>query len=1838
MPHIRDCTFEETLHQGLETVVCRVKHLPSGAFWVVKMTIPGSYQQRAIGRLVHEERMLARLANVRGVVRSIGIERDGMDAVLFLEDQRLQSLDRVLAERGRLSLEDALSVGLEASRVLEGVHAVGIVHKDIKPQNVLWDESKQRLTLLDFAIASELAEEAAEAAVPEALEGTLAYMSPEQTGRLVRGVDVRTDLYSLGIVLFELLCGHRPFVETDPLALVHAHLAKPIPALEAIVPNLPPIVARIVEHCLEKHPEKRYQTARGLAADLNHCVEQFRQHGKITEFELGRKDYSYEIHLPQSLVSREREAAEIKQAFDRAAHGAAEVLLLGGTSGVGKTALVRSVYEEIARVGRGLLLSGKHDQLGRSVPYAALAQALGGFLRNVAASSKSGFEAWRKRIERALGPLSRVIADIVPELEWLMGEIAPLPAVPPEMSYNRLKLAWIEFIRVVADVSPPLVLFLDDMQWVDPASLEILKTLLTDVGRKNLLVIAAYRDNEVDAAHPLWNLIEAVERIGGESTRLSLGPLDENAVSEWLSVALSMELERVTSLARVLYAKTRGNPFFLGQLLLELHRQKWVFRDVETGAWTWDLDAVARANITDNVVELMQRNVVELPLATQALLGRAACAGHTFSLADLSILAEREPAAVAEELHSALLAGLILPIDGHYREARVLVADDHAVDASYRFLHDRVQQAFYERMDIEQRTLTHLSIGRRLQRVFDAQAGSNQKLLELVRHLNLGSSILETESERKHLARLDLKAAKAAKANGSYRLQANLVEQAQALLGADVWQDEPEVAFELALERIEADYMLREFDEVHRRGLELLAKPLPRYARLTVQGIRVQSCQVCGQFREGERIGLEALAREGITFPESNEACMMHSFIHLAECEEWFAEHRDGFSRMPEESSREHYLQDVIELGVGFCAAFGSRPTLGGAVILRNILAIIERGTLTLASPYFMAAIVGIRAMVLGRYRDDVLWARQGLETARRMSSPYLAECMYMEAFYMPHHQSMRNAREVFQEVIRTGLAMGSFVGTSWGLMGELYCVDVWPGRPLSPVLAEIKARDESMKRYGDGMGQHGLALMKSIVEFTHLPQNAEPDPNTLWLETSSQVLMAAGDSYIAELARIEETHLYLAFGYWQRALEHADEAERHRGECFAACPVTELPLWRGLAAGKVFSQVRDASQRRELFERMEIGLARLRYFVEGCAENFLHKLRLLEAEYARVLGNGDDAAAKYDEAILLARQEGFLQIEALAAHFCAQFYLERGRERIGALYLQNAHDAYTKWEAAALVGHLERTYPEVFRRESRPDKPPRATMTTTTNTTSHRDLDVHTVVRAAQALAGELDPERVVGRLMELCLANAGAERGALVLVENEVLALVARMSAQDMRIETGLSVPLGECKDVPATVIHYVVRSRAPVVVPDLSIEKRFSDDPHIVMRRVRSLLALPMMHAGRLGGVLYLEHGTVPAAFPPSRVEMVSVLVSQATIAVENAKLVRNIEAQVRALEARNREVQELNDELRRQIAQRSRRIMDSLLPMDEQMAGDSFLPDSVIGDCYRVIRLVGEGAMGAVYEVERTTDGKHLAAKLLNHNPDRADLSRFVREAQILASLSHPNLISIYDVDVTDAGILYIVMEFVAGTTLRQLEGHVGEVPWVLGILSQLACALDALHASSVVHRDLKPENILVVSSGPGDAPILKLADFGISIKSDDVSRLLHPDALADTLGRQPSYASGAMDRELALTHTGMLVGTPLYMGPELAYGSKNTQPSSDIFSFGVIAFELFMGDRPYAFPPALGGLVHEDVAERLGACGGLPEGLVTLFAQCLDADPDKRPSARALALALELGGR
>ena len=1499
MAALSDYVLGESLYEGTETRVRRAVHRESGGTVALTMPVAAIPSARVVGVLAHEYQVLMQLSAVPGVVRAHALVQHDGTVALVLEDPGFRSLDRVLAERERLPVDVGLRLGLRVARALEGVHAAGLMHKDIKPHNVLVDEALERALLADFCIASRLSAEATAASAPEALEGTLAYISPEQTGRTARALDERTDLYSLGVMLFEMLAGRRPFVERDPLALVHAHLAKEPPVLDEIVSDVPKAVAAIVAHLLAKDPEQRYQTAKGAAEDLEEALRQWYAKGTVQPFALGTKDFSVKLRLPQILVGRQHEIEQVGASFARAAAGAAELVLVGGPSGIGKTALVRTVYLDIAKKGRGLLIAGKHDQLARSTPYAALAQAFGELIRQWLASPPSVLRAWQERIKSEVGDNARLIADVVPELDLLMGKLAPVPEVEGDQVLNRQKLTWLNFVRAVTMPNAPLVMFLDDMQWVDTATLLILQTLLTDVERNQLLVIAAYRDNETPPEHPLWKLVQEVDKSRAKVSRMTVGPLSQDQVAEWLSRTLSSDASRVGPLAHVLWHKTRGNPFFLEQLLLSLHRQRLVLRDPEGGQWRWDAKELEKAAVTDNVVTLLTDKVRQMPDSAQQILGLAACAGHAFHLEDLERLSGWEPARVTAALWPALREELVVPASGAYRPAQALgEVGAGALDASYRFLHDRVQQASYERIPPEQRTLAHLEIGRRLRERYRSEGGSPQQLLELTRHLNLGSARITSIEEREDLSRLNLTAARAAKAASAHRLMASLLESAQALLGERAWEEARELAVEIGLERLEAAYLLREFDDVEALALSLLERSLPKVAWLSAQEIRTRCCVATGQYARGIGLGMAALARQGITFPDTDEACQVTLLQESTELDQWLERDPNAFDRMPIDLSQEHRLIDALMTQAQLCAIYGGRPMLYSLIIARIVSETIRRDALTPAATFMICSFANVWSVATGMYRRVMRWLTPGVRAAERVGSPMLPECLALKGIYLAHSRPIDEASPIYEQGIAAGLKLGSFQGTSWGLLSELLYYRVWRGMPLDQVDAQQKARWELMQRAGDAVGRHHFELVASFCEVLMSPGGAKSLLEEEPLPRGSRSLLADGDRFSGGLARTLEGYLFCAVGKWDWVLSRMREAEQFQADILGMPPVTDIALFLGLAAAKCWPDAATNEEQARLRLHIEHGLERLRYFAEGAPENFLHKQRLLEAEYARVQGRTDEALEKYSEAIDLAREQRFLHIEALAAQLSAEFHLEAGRRHVGALYLREARDAYARWGALAVLAHLEARYgadgkvkqleehyPQLHARTGRAAGAPAEGETR---------LDLLSVAKASQAIAGRIVLDELIDTLMHIVLENAGAQSGALLLIRDDDLVLAAEASVNQQAVQVRLPRDQSRFDTIlPAAILNYVWRSREPVLLADATEPNPFAGDPYFAGCQPKSVLCLPIVRQAALIGVLYLENTLVTHAFTPERVTVLELLASQAAISLENATLYRDLQ---------------------------------------------------------------------------------------------------------------------------------------------------------------------------------------------------------------------------------------------------------------------------------------------------------------------------------------------------------
>ena len=1516
----------EKLHEGMRSVVYRGRRRSDGLAVIVK-GLRGEHPSRDDLAQLKREYEITRSLDVADVIKVHALERDGAGLAVIVEDCGAVSL-RAHLRGAALPVDDALRLAVRLAAALGAVHRSGIIHKDINPSNVVINPATGALKIIDFGIATALSRETPGVREPDLLEGTLSYISPEQTGRMNRAIDRRTDLYSLGVTVYELLTGAVPFATSDAVEMVHAHIAQEPTAPHERAPGVPVGVSRVVLKLLAKAAEDRYQSAEGLEADLAACLDEWARTGDVAAFPLGRHDVPDRLYLAQKLYGREPEIAALLETYARAAAGRAELALVAGYSGVGKSVLVNEVHKPVLR-RRGRFAAGKFDQFNRDTPYSALLQAFRELVRQALTESEEGLAAWRARLGAALGPNARVIVEVLPDVGLIVGPQPPVEPLGLAESQNRWNLVFTAFVRCFASAAHPLVLFLDDLQWADPPSLKLLQLLLTDPDTRHLLVIGAYRDNEVTATHPLALAVEALHKAGVGPTTLTLAALEPAHVQQLLVDTLRVDPERARPLVELAMEKTGGNPFFLGQFLRSAADEGLLRFDAAEGGWRWDIAEIRARAITDNVVELMASKIQRLPDATQRVLKLAACIGNRFDLRTLAVVNERSARETAAEMWEAAREGLVIPVGRDARDAEpsglaeAFPAGDQ--DVAYQFLHDRVQQAAYSLIGAGERGAVHVRVGRLL-RESTPEAELGGRVFDVVNQFDQGLDGITDPDERLAVARLNLLAASRAKASSAYGAAHRYLEAALRLLPADPFADLYELAFELHVEAMEAAFL-----DTDLARAEELSRVALAHARTTLDQAKVHETRMLFHtarhaLPEAVEVGMRALDLLGAPLPRDPD--MARSFGAVLATEARLAGRSPGlFVDLP--PLRDPQRLAVLRVLVTLTApAYITQPLLFMPVVCEMVDLCVEHGNSTLA-PFAYAEYGLIRAAV-GDTAGANAWGALALELLDRSDARALrAKVHVLVSAFITHWQvHLRESVEPLRESVQMGLDAGDLEFCAYG--ADLYCTALlYVGEALDVVARELQRYVELLARLKQEFQRvYGCILLEMVRNLA----GVVPDPLRLAgphfdEDRDVPVLVEARSTNSLCLFHTSKCMLAYLYGDFAAAVASAAAAEPHLGAMTAHMTSAQHNFYGSLASAALAATQegdgRDASL--ALVTRNQAVM--LRWAGDGPA-NFRHKYVLVEAERARALGRTAEAMDLYEEAIRGAAEQGYLQEEALGYERAAGLYLALGREKIAATYLGEASYRYTRWGAAGKVADLERRHPTL--QGSRALGAPGAVGVTSTDR-GGAALDLATVMKAARAVSGEIVLERLVANLMRIAAESAGAQRGFLLLEREGRLVIAAEQRAGEEGVTARAETPLEEEEaHLSAAVIHFVHRTRESVVLDDAAREGLFTRDPYVVARQPRSVLCAPLLNRGALTAILYLENNLIPSAFTAARLELVRLLSSQAALSLTNARLYADLAAAMgrveeysrtleQKVEERTLELRAKNDELGATLAQ-------------------------------------------------------------------------------------------------------------------------------------------------------------------------------------------------------------------------------------------------------------------------------------------------------------------------------
>ena len=1488
--HVPGYLIQEEFGRDELFLFARAERIPDGTRVLLKAA--RSRLPSSIARLQREHALLAALA-IDGVPRPRGFDPEG---VLIFPDEGGRPL-RMSLEAGRIPLTSALRLGAQLAETLGQIHRQGIVHRALDPEGIFVDPGLQRLWVMDFAAASRLAEEAPGLLPFRAGEG-VAYLAPEQTGRMNRPVDERADLYAIGALLYLLLTGRPPFQSTDPLELLHWQVARMPPSPSELDSDVPAPVSAVVMKLLAKNAEDRYQTATGLAADLRTCLESHARTGAVAGFDPGRSDVSSRFTIPHRLYGRQAERQAILEAFERASGGGTVLSLVTGYSGVGKTSLVSEVHPLVAR-DRGRFASGKFDQLERNTPYSALLQALRSLVQQLLAESEERVAAIRSALGDGLGSGLGVISAVLPELELLVGPQPSPPPLPSTESQNRFHLAFTGLVRVLAQREHPLVLFLDDLQWADSGTLRLLSLWLTDPAVSHLLVIGAFRDNEVSPQHPLSRAVEALVAAGAAVDRLQVSPLRPEHLRELLADALHRPEGEVDRLAELLHRKTDGNPFFATQFLRTLATDGLIHFDHDQRCWRFDVDRIAASEPGEYAVELMTRRLGELGKGCRKTLMLAACAGSGFSLDTLGVLRRCALGEVAGELWEAVQAGLVVPTTSGFEQ--IVTAPDEVLRqgaVSFRFMHDRVQQAAYALIPEEERRRVHLEVGLLL---LD-QAGEHvpaERLFEIVNHLDLGRDLVEDPALRRRLAGLNLEAGRRAKASAAFQAALGYFDCGRALCPGKERGEDDRLAFELHLEAAECQWLCGRFEEAQQSLARLLESAPSRIDRARVYTVALLQHESLSRYTEAVRIGREALAMFGLTFPEPSADRERALATELERIDALLGT-RSIASLVDLPLNRDPETRMVMRLLSNLhtsCFLSGDRmlTRLNTAAMVRLSL---EHGNSEESSyGYILHA-----AMVLIPAREDFAGAYQfgslAMRLVERLGPPAMRAKVLMNFSWAVSlfRANLRASVPLSHEAYRLGTESGLFVEASYALFNDCW-FELLSGTSLAALERLAAANVEAVRRV---RMTHFCAALQVILQWGRALQGRTASPTSLSDDSFDEAAFRrtyASESLFQMFYLDAKLALLQTFGDWRGACEVARRAEAVIRD-FTGTIWDVLRVYHHALSLAALHRVGEPPERLEAEQLLPGLLARMQRWAESSPENFRAPALLVAAEVARVQGRTSDALAGYQSALAAAEEHPCPRERALASELFGEFLRERGQTAEAAARLAAARDAYAEWGATAKVEALETRYPLLSRRAAQPHVAP---------------VDFLTAVKTAHAIAGELELSRLLPLLVRLAVENAGAERGLFLQERGNGPVVVAEgvMGSEGSVLEP--VAPLGERRDLSRAAVHLALRSGRSVLVDDASRDPSWAADPYVQERWPRSILCLPVVHQRRRQGLLYLENNLVPAVFTPDRLEMLRILSAEAAIALENAQLYADVRQEVERRAAAERGLREALSEV-------------------------------------------------------------------------------------------------------------------------------------------------------------------------------------------------------------------------------------------------------------------------------------------------------------------------------------
>ncbi|PCI27221.1 MAG: hypothetical protein COB67_09015 [SAR324 cluster bacterium] len=1528
--------IREELQWTTRSIIFRAIRLVDRLPVVVKTINNEHPSDQELSRLQHEYEITRNL-EVPGVIKTYGLEKFGNNLAIILEDFSGKSLTHYLQDE--IPIDLFFTIALEINRILGAIHHHHVIHKDINPSNILWNAATSELRIIDFGIASKVTRERKETNITNMLEGTLPYVSPEQTGRMNRGIDYRTDFYSLGVMLFEMLTGRRPFSVKDNMSWVHCHIAVTPPNPRKFKPQIPKPIASIVLKLMAKNAEDRYNSSHGLSKDIEYCRKQWQEKGSVTPFLLGQRDVMERFQISQRLFGRESEIEQLFNCFQQVSEGLSDrmAVLINGRSGVGKTALVQEIHKPIVKK-RGHLISGTYVKYNWKTPYSAFIQSFRNLLEQILTESEEHVSRYRQALQQAIGKNGQVLIDVIPEFELIIGPQSVLAKLPPGETQNRFNQVLLAFINVFSQKEHPLIIFLDNLHWADASSINLLKLLLKDNKLRYLMLIITFQKEKVDKSYPFKKDLLEAERLGATVHPIRLAPMSQVHLEELIMDSFYCNRKAAAGLADTIVAKTGGNHFFVHEFLNSLYEERLLEFNPDEGKWQWDLEKIQAKEITDNVIELMNAKILQLSAHTRQVIKLAAGIGSTFDLDLLATINEKSLIETSAQLEEAIQEGLILPIGGHYKIAakdrwNKKLEDIIQGKITYEFIHDRIHQAAHSFFAKEMGASMHLKIGRlMLQRCEGEDLEEN--IFDITNHLNSGSHLISDCREKNKLAQLNLLAGRKAKASVAFKEAVRYLSTGIELLEEECWLDNYELTFALFEECSECEYRNKNFKSAENLFQTILEKARSKREKARVLRSMILLHVSTHEDQKALELGLEGLKLFNIQIPSKPSSQEIEA--EKIQIDQFLIGKKiKDLKSLP-------LLQDATEEAIvrlmasTALPAFFSNPGFSNLVLLKLLTRSFSHG-------YSGATMIAYicYAMMLAQRFGDYEGSRQfgelALELSQRSGKTNYKAIVKLwwggavNHWSHPLHEALPYLEKSREYALECGDLNTINFSDGFHIVTQYYC-----GVPLGTIAQEAQNLTGLLPvlLYRACLAAEGLTSDPTVLSgegfdepsYLEMIQTFPSKFSLNWYYTIKIRIMFLFEYY-------EEAY---QFGMASAKLYDSGIQQSFFGTC-------EISFFLALSAAKLYENEEDREKKEEYWQVLRQQQKKMDTWAQHCPQNFAHRYQLVTAEMARLQGDHSKAMDCFDASIELSQQYGFLQDQALAASLAIEFYLVKKKEKFARIYFQEACYGFKKWGAITKVRQLEEKYRTLYNSfKEQPNLPMDGTQTDitehiTTTTTQSGNLDNHSILKASQSISGQLVLATLLENLMKLVIENAGAQKGYLLLPDedSDQWKIEAIGSTEQEKIQVNQGIPLNNCSLLPLTIIHYVQRTRQHVVL-DHALEKgKFGDDPYILANHCKSIFCIPIIHQGDLRALLYLENNLSSNVFTTDRLKVLRLLSSQAAISIENATLYqsmgRRVTQKTADLQAALEETQKKELELAEtnQVISRQNKVFHALL---------------------------------------------------------------------------------------------------------------------------------------------------------------------------------------------------------------------------------------------------------------------------------------------------------------------